>query len=529
MEHQFVARKTKPAPRANAGWRTPRTADKTPGAPSAVPRSVREVLRSAGEPLDAATRAYMEPRFGHDFSEVRVHADARAAEAASSIDARAFTSGRSIVFGDGEYAAQTQPGRQLLAHELTHVVQQGAGNWRSGQEHDAYEQNANATAERVVQSRSGGQLLEANSHVGSLGLAGSTLGEIGLQKKSKGEQPPAQDAAQTVKTSDAPSQDDPALDELAEKVRNKLSKYKAYRGVIDDMMNIEQEMAVKQAGFKAKDLDDIVHEIEMRYFVVQTMQFVAKVGERRFQFPNPLYMINNYYWEPFDESRYSEKGSKRNIFRPDYHTAVGSTAANALEDIFSANSNNKVMLDCNAMMVAIQYEGMRQAFGDEKFNKMFPESKQGLFIGPIGDPNQQVYPSYGSSEQAGTKNHPFLQLGLYTETTYTPSSFSNEKAKAELVTGEWVYFENHTDYVRCHPNGMWSGEHAMYIGDGKFMGFGLGAALTYDEVLNELQSQYVKACGDGKRAGLITTNMPGIVKRFAPNTGKLEDLPKVRK
>jgi hypothetical protein len=93
--------------------------------PGTVPPIVHEVLRSPGQSLDPATRAFMEPRFGHDFSKVRVHTDARAAEAAASVDARAFTSGRSVAFGPGEYAPQTAAGRRLLAHELAHVVQQG--------------------------------------------------------------------------------------------------------------------------------------------------------------------------------------------------------------------------------------------------------------------------------------------------------------------------------------------------------------------------------------------------------------------
>jgi hypothetical protein len=92
-----------------------------------VPPIVHDVLNSPGQPLDAATRAFMEPRFGHDFSKVRVHADARAAEAASSIDARAFTSNGSVVFDAREYTPHTESGRRLLSHELTHVVQQQAG------------------------------------------------------------------------------------------------------------------------------------------------------------------------------------------------------------------------------------------------------------------------------------------------------------------------------------------------------------------------------------------------------------------
>jgi hypothetical protein len=66
----------------------------------------------------------MQPRFGHDFSQVRVHADARAAESAEAVNARAFTVGQHIVFGAGLYAPSTRAGQHLLAHELTHVTQQ---------------------------------------------------------------------------------------------------------------------------------------------------------------------------------------------------------------------------------------------------------------------------------------------------------------------------------------------------------------------------------------------------------------------
>ena len=93
---------------------------------------VDEVLRSAGRPLDSATRNFMETRFGHDFSAVRVHTDARAAYAASAVAARAFTSGRDIVFGAGEYAPQTVRGRRILSHELTHVMQQAGGRVTAG-------------------------------------------------------------------------------------------------------------------------------------------------------------------------------------------------------------------------------------------------------------------------------------------------------------------------------------------------------------------------------------------------------------
>ncbi len=92
-----------------------------------APPIVHEVLRSSGQPLDRATRAFMEPRFGHDFSRVRVHTDAHAAESARAVNALAYTVGRDVVFGGGHYQPETIAGRRLLAHELTHSIQQENG------------------------------------------------------------------------------------------------------------------------------------------------------------------------------------------------------------------------------------------------------------------------------------------------------------------------------------------------------------------------------------------------------------------
>ena len=82
--------------------------------------------QGAGQALPTSSRTYFEPRFGRDFSNVRVHTNEQASRAARTIAARAFTSGENIVFGAGQYAPQTHEGRTLLAHELTHVVQQSA-------------------------------------------------------------------------------------------------------------------------------------------------------------------------------------------------------------------------------------------------------------------------------------------------------------------------------------------------------------------------------------------------------------------
>ena len=81
-------------------------------------------LRGGGQPLSESDRSFFEPRFGHSFSGVQVHTGTPAAEAVRAVNAKAFTVGQDIVFGAGQFAPDSQAGKQLLAHELTHVIQQ---------------------------------------------------------------------------------------------------------------------------------------------------------------------------------------------------------------------------------------------------------------------------------------------------------------------------------------------------------------------------------------------------------------------
>jgi hypothetical protein len=144
-------------------------------APTNVPPIVYEVLRSSGQPLDAATRAFSEPRFGHDFSKVRIHADAKAAESARAVNAIAYTVGRDVVFGPGQYTPHTPAGRQLLAHELAHTLQQGHGAAEStapgqvvvGDPAVAAERDAESAAHAVL---AGGQTSVSHQSAGERAL-----------------------------------------------------------------------------------------------------------------------------------------------------------------------------------------------------------------------------------------------------------------------------------------------------------------------------------------------------------------------
>jgi len=136
--------------------------------PLRVPSIVGDVLRSSGQPLDAGTRSFMEPRFGRDFSAVRVHTDSRAAESARAVNARAYTVGNNIAFAAGRYAPRSQDGMKLLAHELTHTIQQGSGSRHlSGKlemtdSSDPSEREADNVAQNVL---NGGTVLAFN-HLG---------------------------------------------------------------------------------------------------------------------------------------------------------------------------------------------------------------------------------------------------------------------------------------------------------------------------------------------------------------------------
>ncbi|NJP11949.1 MAG: DUF4157 domain-containing protein [Leptolyngbyaceae cyanobacterium RU_5_1] len=122
-------------------------------APPAVEAAI-EQARGGGRSLDTGARIQMESTFGADFSGVRIHTDSTADTLNQALSARAFTTGQDIFFRQGEYNPASSGGRELLAHELTHVVQQTGGiqpQLTIGQPGDIYEQEADQVAHAVVQ------------------------------------------------------------------------------------------------------------------------------------------------------------------------------------------------------------------------------------------------------------------------------------------------------------------------------------------------------------------------------------------
>lgn len=142
-----------------------------------VPPVVHEVLRSPGQPIDAATRAFFEPRFGHDFSHVRVHTDERAAQSAMAVNAAAYTVGNEIVFGMDSFRPTSPQGRETIAHELVHVIQQSGstlgsrGALQVDPVHSSAEIEAETAASEILSAEVGQTAHKPLIHAGGKPLA----------------------------------------------------------------------------------------------------------------------------------------------------------------------------------------------------------------------------------------------------------------------------------------------------------------------------------------------------------------------
>jgi hypothetical protein len=171
----------------------------TPETSAAVEASVRSVTAS-GQSLSESTRAFFEPQFGHDFSDVRVHSDQSAAESAQSLNARAYTLGPNIVFGSGEFAPEMSDGRRLLTHELVHVVQQG-GAPRRGSQAQGIDRSQKPSGNDV--HRQSKQALPALSPVAD------TIQRQDPFKEMEGEKPPEESKDPITKACGKPSGSSP--------------------------------------------------------------------------------------------------------------------------------------------------------------------------------------------------------------------------------------------------------------------------------------------------------------------------------
>lgn len=152
---------------------------------------------------------------------------------------------------------------------------------------------------------------------------------------------------------------------------------------------------------------------------------------------------------------------------------LGVTPAPAVRSIFGGKDN---VLECNSAMVAVEYGSMLDTMRNNAFNQRMAGGS--LIISPYHLPPR------------GVGQHPLFKEGMIETVMITGAK--------DLIPGDWVYFRNIADYLTKHPNGFWSGEHALYLGDGKFQGFGT-TVLTDGELREKLLDNYNAGLPDAQK------------------------------
>ncbi len=358
----------------------------------------------SGSPLDPASRGFFEPRFGHDFSNVRVHDGPEAATAAAGIRARAFTFGQDVVFGAGEHNPASDSGKRLLAHELTHVVQQSRG----------------------PSSNRGPQAIQRKIVIGGKDYT------------------PTADYYTYLKSNFG--------DAMVE--------------FIKDMHN-----GGKPPDFQFDTNEQMGREVRVRAAAIKGMEEVHK-GCCNYPSAGKPDNLDPTYWDRQGPYQYTLKPK----------LPAGKGPSDAIEAIFKAGAETR--LECNSTMVAIQYRAMLAMLGAPAFNKKFPAGA-GLIISPHHVP------------PAGVAQHPIWSKDLYKELTIS--------GPKDLMPGDWVYFKNIDDYIDRHPGGAWSGEHALYLGNGMFRGFGVKEQSQAD-----LEAELLRIYNDGLDPKDKKSSVPGL-------------------
>jgi hypothetical protein len=398
----------------------------------------QQLLRQLGEgrSLEGGVKSGMEAAYGVDFSDVRVHTGGRAAQAADSVDARAFTVGQDVAFGAGEYQPGSPIGDALIAHELAHVMQQRNGTpagsptapalrGRAGGNQDAFEEEADQSAMSAVLAMWTGKK-EAIQQIGMDALPQLRTG-LSLQRCSK---PKGKEIEPTGK-------------QMGEK-------------------NVE-------GMEKANTKDENNPNAGIWYW----FEYKDKVDEGASGFKWDPDYITGYTKAPFTKT-----GSFTWLLNE------GHSASAALGQWMAGLT----IADCASVSVAVEYNSIRAAVGNEKFDNYF-----------------------GSADASTDPKHR-LKIGQFPEKL--PLKDFIYDTESELKVGDWYFWANHPKYKFKHPGGSWTGENAMYLGKGKWSGFGL---TNVDEktMLETLVEQY-----DTDRTPFDMVQLDKIKKE---NDGKLPE------
>lgn len=466
-----------------------------------APPLVHDVLRSAGQPFDPRTRAFFEARYGRDFANVRIHTETAAEQAASSVSARAFTVGDHIVFGSGAFEPASRAGRQLIAHELAHVVQQSSG----------------AAFQRV----------------------GSIHGPIGPGHAA---QAPGGDPVVRRKVILSGTE----MDSKARHAFLKAHKWSSARRALAVM----EDMAAAADLFDFSDEHELEAEINKRLSTVAHMEesqtSVEKIpGDKRSAFGYPFSGASalygprvNYaarkYWEPAVADNYAQRTDKAKnkklqaLPRHERCTVYGDQCGDygwklspdgrkdpyhAIAFLFAPQPPHKrTLIHCDYLISLVNLMSLADSVGPAEFNKRiaaFGPDKLFLKWNAFTDLHAATLERTATGEFAKAATGGLIaKPGLRSTQRVRPSS------EADLVIGDHVVFFNHIAYDLINQNvgNAWRLENAVLVsrekGKDVFLGHGSGyrtseemrikLAKEFDEVAKKATEQTKRASSPHK-------------------------------
>ena len=436
-------------------------------------------IKGGGRPLPEFTRAFFEPRFGQDFTQVRVHTDTRAAESARAMNARAFTVGRSIVFGAGQYAPGTVAGKRLLAHELTHVVQQ-TGN-------EAGERNKSLPLNQVPFSQHTLQRVIA--------IGGADLDAAGITS--------AQNEIVTTH-----------LVDIVNNTRGDLLFTRDYRrNLIRDTV---RDMHQASNRFNYGSVEELARDVRQRVLASLYMRMSQGRTRRHMGFSYPdrasdgtagvgpqVNQAARSYWGPVQDPH------------GDYYfelSRAGRTNAyQAIVTLFTEQTNPhlRTLIHCDYLLSVLQYRAWAESIGVSRYNR-------GVESSSIDEPvlKWNGFVDMQLPNVVPTSEPPFIRLD-------TPLQQVTVASEGDLIIGDHVVFYNHESYDALIKGvgGIWRLENAIVIdrrgGENRYQGHGYFSPVPKRRLLTGMIRQYNRHISAARRLTRAVERATALVRAAA--------------
>jgi hypothetical protein len=432
-----------------------------------------------GEPLPASSRAFFEPRFGADFGHVRVHTGSLAAETAREINAQAFTRGRDIVFGPGRYQPQTSEGQRLLAHELTHVIQQWDTSAMRGHPHvqrkiriagadlDA------AGVRKIVKDLLSNRLVAVVPQVGA-GLIRETVREM-------------QDVSDLLDFIDA--------DAFASNVR--------HRVLLSHSIRLSQGSTKKRKAFSYPNSKKD-----------GTLGTGPKVNDAAVAYWGPVNnTTGNYYF--------------------DLSPAGLANPYKALMKLFKEHTDprKRTLIHCDYVVSVLELRAYAENIGAARFNAIM----QDVSKDPGAQPMRLKYNGFTDLLRNPTLSTAYPVGGGKWRAAVGPAPLKEVvvASKNNLIIGDHVIFYNHPSYdaLKRGVGGVWRLENAIVVdragGQLRYQGHGYFSPVPEDALLRGMMGHYNRHVDDA--LGIIHRTQHGkIAARTAAQKKLVHDYPDVK-